>query len=130
MKYVLVLGAGGMGRRHIKALGKINDVRIVCYDTNAKLCQDLLDNHLIFAHYTDLSKIPAADIFCAVIATPSNTHIDYCNWCLALNIPFLVEKPLSNSLDGINGLIAEVNKKKLIAGVAYPRRSSFKRFDG
>lgn len=47
----------------------------------------------------------------ALIASPTETHIEFCNRLLTLNIPFLCEKPLTQDLEEAKDLMDRVIKE-------------------
>lgn len=124
MKHILIIGAGGMGKQHMRSLLQTKRCRISCVDINT-FCLDeskkLFDIQNCFTSTDSLSPIEYHGV---IIATPANTHIKYAQWCLSNNIPFLIEKPISVNENGLNELLFEVQKKGLLAGVGYPRRYS------
>ncbi len=124
MKNILIIGLGGMGRRHIKVFSEMNNIRIYCFDIDSKRLQNIQDEFSSITCFTNLEDLPLADIHGAVIVTPTHTHIEFAEWCINRNIPFLLEKPISNNLDRVTELIQKAKEKKIIAGVAYPRRNS------
>lgn len=65
-------------------------------------------------------KIPDADI--AMICTPTEFHVSYAIECALRDMSLFIEKPLSNSLDGLDELQRIVDEKKLPTYVAYPLR--------
>ena len=73
-------------------------------------------------NYFNIKDLKKNSFDAGVIASPPSTHLMYAKLLFKKNIPFLVEKPLGNNLEGWNELINKVEKKNFICGVAYPRR--------
>lgn len=108
---LLIIGAGGMGRRHANAFNSTGRCEVSTVDPNSE------------ATFKSLAQA-GTQWDAAVIATPAHLHLSHAKWCVEHSISFLLEKPIATREAGLPELIASVKKKKLIAGVAYPRRSS------
>lgn len=120
--HVLVIGVGGIGRRHIGALLKSGRCKVACFDTDSGRCRALAETMGIRDWYTSFESIPAKLFDGVVIASPTISHIQYADWCADNGLSFIIEKPLSINDDGIETVISKVRRLGLIAGVAYPRR--------
>lgn len=121
---ILIIGSGGMGFRHIKALRSIGIDQIYCVDSNQENIEKIKSTYKNIKSSLDSNTLKGIDFSGCIISTPTNLHSKFMKWCLDLNIPFLVEKPLNIDKDGMPKLIKKVEKKNLLAGVAYPRRHS------
>jgi predicted dehydrogenase len=121
---VLILGAGGMGEKHIKAFSDSGRCNIYCFDTNSAVLDRIQNKIAVAGVFTELNTIPADLISAAVIATPTDSHLNYARWCLDHAIPFLIEKPIAIREDGLKDLINDCRTRHLLSGVAFPRRSS------
>jgi len=120
---ILILGAGGMGEKHVRAFGQTARCEIYGFDASHAAIERLQARNAVAGVFTDLHTIPARCFSGAVIATPTDTHLDYARWCLDQAIPFLVEKPIATRVDGLKELIADCKARNLLSGVAFPRRS-------
>ena len=120
-KRILILGSGGMGRRHLKAFTAAG-ARVSCYDLDPSRAQAIRADFPGVEAVSDLEA--AREVDGAVIVTPTDTHVRYARWCVARGLPFLVEKPISGSEDGVEELIKEAGARGIAAGVAFPRRNS------
>ena len=121
---ILILGAGGMGARHIKAFSETGRCDVHCFDVSPEATERIGDRALLAGIFNDLSAIPVDLCAGVVIATPTDTHVRYAQWCLERDLPFLVEKPISTREDRLSELIAACDARRLTCGVAFPRRSS------
>ena len=112
-KKILIIGYGSMGRKY----------------------QNILKNHyLVFFHdkknikkknfINKLNPSIVKKFYFIIIATPPKYHKKYCELCVRLDIDFIVEKPLFLNKNGWKQIILDIQKKKLICSVAYPRRES------
>jgi len=106
---ILLIGYGGIGKKHFKILKNKNH-KIFIVDKHNKT-------------FSKISNLAKEKIDYAIISTPPNTHLRYATLMTKLNIPFLLEKPLGNSVKGWKNLDKIIKKKKLVCGVAYPRRN-------
>ena len=122
---ILIVGAGGIGRKHVLSLLRMNNCNVHCFDLSKKILLELEKIHPEVKTYSALNNIVQIKFHGAIICTPTNTHIKYAYWCAERNIPFLVEKPLSVDEDGIEDLISLCQSANIPAGVAYPRRSGY-----
>tara|TARA_Y100000310_G_C20643236_1_gene795139 strand:+ start:897 stop:1832 length:936 start_codon:yes stop_codon:yes gene_type:complete len=99
---VLIAGSGSIGSRHRKNLQSIGIDRITTCDPVAE------------ADYKDLVEaINAAKPDVLFVCSPSKFHIEQALIGAKANAHLFIEKPLSNSLDGINELKAEVAERNL-----------------
>ena len=120
---ILIIGAGGIGKRHIKGyLGTQRaKISIVEPDTQKR---EILDKEFdIQNSFSSLDEINQKfDL--AIICSPANWHLEHMQFCIKSNLSFMVEKPLSTKLDGLENIIKEVSAKKLFVRVGYTRRNS------
>lgn len=121
---ILILGIGGMGEKHLKAFAETQRCNIYCFDSNPAALDKIKKKFTVSGIFSDLRQICTNLINGAIIATPTDTHLQYANWCLEHGIHFLIEKPIAIREEGLKQLIDSCNAKKLLTGVAYPRRSS------
>ena len=130
MKKILIVGGGGIGERHVRcflATGKVE--ASVCETRRAKVRQ-LAQTYPLAATYADFDDVPLDQFDGVVIGVPAHLHVPMATACAEAGVPFLLEKPLSVSLRGVERLKTLVRSKRLVAGVGYTRRSvpSFVKF--
>lgn len=123
MKNCLVIGGGGIGRRHINILKKLN-YKIYLFETNKTLSDELLKNNTIDEIIINFINLNDFNFKFSVICSPSYTHLKYCKILTQNNIPFLCEKPLSNNLIGLREFSSFLKKTNVKSCIGYPRRSS------
>jgi 1,5-anhydro-D-fructose reductase (1,5-anhydro-D-mannitol-forming) len=124
-KQVLIIGTGGIGKRHIRGFLKTDRARLMVVEPVVERLKDVLDTYPVERGYVDLSEVDMSKIDLAVICTPANVHIPIAQRCADSGLPFLLEKPLSTSMDGVDDLIKTVAEKHLVARVGYIRRCSY-----
>lgn len=122
---IFILGAGGMGQRHAKAFAQTGRCEVYCFDENPAAVERIKAGISVAGVLTNIGDIPKGLVTGAVIATPTNTHLDYAKWCVDNAIPFMVEKPIATSDTGWEELITLCKAGNILSGVAFPRRSSF-----
>lgn len=114
---VLVVGTGGIARRHIATLRSlVPALRMVVLRASTRALETPLepDIHVVSSMDEALAMVPT----CAVIAGPATTHIATALPIVAARIPTLIEKPLSDRLDGVEALIetARVSATPVMVG--------------
>jgi predicted dehydrogenase len=118
---ILVIGAGSIGRRHAENLTRLGasvsiyDVateylRNLCREKGYKPVQDL-DEELKKEHYD-----------AALVCTPNHLHISMAQEVVDADIDLFIEKPLSNSYDGVEDLLSAVAKKGLVGMAGFNLR--------
>lgn len=124
MKRVLIIGAGGIGKRHIRGFLKTGRVHLsICEPDEAKR-DGALGDYDIEHGYGDVGEAPLGSFDAAVIAAPAHVHVPIGQQLADAGVSFLMEKPLSVSMDGVDGLMKAVNAKGLTVRVGYVRRST------
>ncbi len=124
-KRVLIVGTGGIGKRHVRGFLKTGRASLSVVEPVSDRLKDVLDSYSIEKGYADLSEVDFSTVDLAVICTPANVHIPLAQQIADRGVPFLLEKPLSVSLEGVDRLIQTVAEKHITARVAYVRRSSY-----
>jgi predicted dehydrogenase len=120
---ILVVGVGSIGHRHVRCFKATGRATISLCETNADLRSQIAAKYGVDAAFADLDAALADPPEAAVIATPAPLHVPQAITLAAAGVHLLIEKPLSTSLDGIDTLRDLVERKKLLAAVAYVFRS-------
>ena len=119
---VLVVGLGSAGRRHVRVIKKIfPEIKIIAL--RHKKCENKDIESL--GLYKCVETIDEAIKICpqaAIIANPSSMHIGVAEELANHGINLLIEKPISNSLEGIQKLIELCQKNNIILMTAYNLR--------
>jgi predicted dehydrogenase len=118
---ILVIGAGSIGRRHagnLMALGTMVDL----YDINQELAQHVCAE-VKCRQIHDMDRALKTNQYSAVIiCTPNFLHVPVARKVVESSINVFIEKPLSDSRDGVENLVTEVNKRSLIAMAGFNLR--------
>jgi predicted dehydrogenase len=140
--HVLIAGLGAIGQRHARNLRSLlgPGLRLSAYRVRRlrgvvtpalelDRSQDV-EATLGIESYDDLGAALRAKPDVAVIANPSSAHVEIALACANAGCHLLVEKPLSDSLEGIDELAEAVERRGLVAMVAFQLRfhPSFERF--
>ena len=97
---ILVIGVGSIGTRHWYNLLSLGH-EVQTYDIKSG---------------QPFSPSIAVRLDGVVISTPPDSHLKYMQWAADRGLPFLVEKPLSDSLDGLEGLIYRAREVPALVG--------------
>ena len=121
---ILVVGCGSIGKRHIRNLISINAGEIIACDINDKKLDDVKEEFAIKA-FSDIEEALSINKYTAAfICTPPSCHVVQALKFLELGMHCFIEKPLSNSLEGIDDLINMANSKQKTVTVGYNIRFS------
>ena len=110
---VLVVGAGSIGKRHALNFKSLNHEVVVC-DTNKDRVRKFSKENDFSYYLNYFDAINTEDFDAAVIATPSNFHIEPAIDLASHKLNIFMEKPLSISMEKVNHLSHIVEKNNLI----------------
>lgn len=119
---VLVIGCGSIGERHLRCFRNTGRTRVVACDTNPALLGKMEADYGVET-VADWQEGLKGHFDAVVICTPAPFHVAMGTAALDAGLHVLIEKPLSQSLAGIDGLLASWNRSKRAAAVAYVLRS-------
>src|SRR3984957_18371292 len=89
-----LVGAGRMGRTHLRALSDAPDVKIVAVAEPLDALRDDAVSNFGVTSYSSLPEmLDAGGIDGALIVTPSDSHVDVIALVAAAGLPILCEKP-------------------------------------
>jgi len=119
---VLVLGTGGIGKRHLRGLTETGRALISVVEPNADRRAEAAAEFELEEVHGDLGTVDLTGFDLATICTPAHIHVEMMARCADAGLPFLVEKPLAVTLDGVDDVLARVRGRNLLARVGYIRR--------
>ncbi|MFH2021080.1 MAG: Gfo/Idh/MocA family oxidoreductase [archaeon] len=127
MKF-LVIGCGSIGRRHMKNLLCMGH-EVVGADLSAEYRKWIEENlHIQAVENAEAALNVAGNRMqkpdAVLVCTPPSTHVELASIALKAGIHVFVEKPLSNTLEGVEDLIKLAKSKKLCLAVGYNFRFS------
>ena len=125
MKF-LVVGCGSIGKRHLANLKSLGVDQLMAVDPDESRRQDvvaLFDLEAFASLDSALQRSPQAVLIC----TPNSLHLQGAMAAARDGCHLFIEKPLSHTLKGVEGLIQEVEKKGLVTfiGCNYKFHPSF-----
>lgn len=119
---LLVIGCGSIGERHLRCFQKTGRARVAACDTHPELVRKIGTDYAVEI-FSDWQAALARRFDGVVICTPAPFHVAMGTAALEAGSHVLIEKPLSQSLQGIDGLLAARDRVKRTAAVAYTLQS-------
>mgnify|MGYP003981019741 FL=1 len=130
---ILFIGLGGAGQRHLRLFREnLPNVDLIAYrsanktpllnsDFSVNQNESIEDVYQIKI-YNNLKEVLALKPDLVVISTPSSMHLEYAQLCASKGINVFVEKPISNSLEGLQTLRDTVERNNVAIQVGFQRR--------
>ena len=118
---ILIVGHGSIGKRHLRiarALFPNADIRILRHLKTDNEIENKND------YFWDIEEALAFSPQIAVIANPAPFHVSIAKQLAQIGAHLLIEKPLSDSLDGIQELIKICEENQVVLMVGYNLRYS------
>ena len=123
---ILVVGAGSIGKRHIRNLNLLGYTNIDVVDINTAQLEYVKQNFKIKNTFNNLEDALSREEYdVAFILTPPVFHVPLALKLAREGIDLFIEKPLSHNMDHIGELIKIKEKNKLIIMVGYNQRFNF-----
>ena len=120
MTKTLIAGLGSIGRRHLRNLVACGETDIVLLRSHhATLPEDDLKGYLVETDLMDALKKHRPEA--VVVANPTALHLDVAIPAAEAGCDILLEKPISNSLDGLDKLQATMDRtgSKVLVGFQF-----------
>jgi len=117
---VAVIGVGHFGRNHARIYAGMPDVKLVAVaDPQADRCQAIADQYdcKAVSDHTQIGEVDAVSI-----AVPTSRHADLACSFLERGIPVLVEKPLADTVDNAERIVAVARKNNTFVAVGHVER--------
>ncbi len=131
---VLLVGLGSAGQRHVRNLKKILGEKVEFIAYRVRRLDRLFDDNLNvidgpsvgdayrIKEFDNLEEALDTKPDLAFIANPNSMHVESAIKIARHGIDFFLEKPVSNSMEGIGELLRIINEKNLIVYVGYQMR--------
>ncbi len=119
---VLVVGAGSIGRRHLRNLRALGVQRLAACDPAEDRLAPVVEELGIqgYADYEEaLAQLRPEIVF---VCTPPVLHLPQTLAAVRANAHVFVEKPLAHALDDVDALVAEAAARERIVQVGYNLR--------
>jgi UDP-N-acetylglucosamine 3-dehydrogenase len=118
---VIVVGAGGFGKNHVRVLAELGALGGVCdIDKERASMYGKLYN---VPYYTSISEIPENTYDGAIVSTPTSTHKEVAMQLISKNLGYLfVEKPFTPTLNEAMELISQAKKRNIRIMVGFIER--------
>jgi predicted dehydrogenase len=123
MRRVLVVGVGSIGERHLRCFAATGRARLSLCESNPELRRAVAERYAVADTFADLDAALVAGPEVVVICTPAHLHVPMARAAVRAGAQVLVEKPLSTALDGVSELLHEVERRRVVAAVAYVYRA-------
>ena len=107
MKF-LIAGLGSIGRRHLRNLLALGEDDILLYRTHQSTLPD--GDLAAFPSETDLGAALAHQPDAVIVANPTSLHLSVALPAAQAGCHLLIEKPISHSMDGLDELVAAVQR--------------------
>ncbi len=116
---VLIVGCGSIGERHLRCFLNTGRATVTGCDTRPGILAHIKETYGVAtaADWSEELRSGRHDV--AVICTPASLHVDMAIRALDAGLHVLIEKPLSQSLAGVDGLVAARDRSGRQAAVAY-----------
>lgn len=122
---IVVVGPGLIGRQHISLIRSNPETRLVAVvgpDSSENRAVAAVEDVLLFPSLDSCFKAVIADA--VILSSPNAFHFEQARWCIERNIPVLIEKPVTVSLNEARLLIELVERHQAKALVGHHRAYS------
>ncbi len=117
-----VIGLGNMGKHHVRNYSEIPDATLtaVCdiHSETAKACA----HHYHCQAFTSLDEMLSIPLDAVSITAPTRFHYDIAKKVIARGINVLIEKPIADSVEKADDLIALAKKHNVVLTVGHIER--------
>ncbi|MCD6351163.1 MAG: Gfo/Idh/MocA family oxidoreductase [Armatimonadetes bacterium] len=117
------IGCGGIAQRHMEAIAKISNARMVGFcDIDLEKAQAAADHYGGKAFQVPADMLDSLTLDAVWICLPPFAHGEAERACIAAGVPFMVEKPINRSAQQARRIADAVAQKGLLTAVAYLNR--------
>lgn len=120
---ISLLGLGRAGEFHLRSLRVIDAAILHCvYDVDYEKAQQIAAQFGCRTARDPDEAIGHESVDAVIVATPTDTHFDYVQRCIASDKPVLTEKPLGRRLQHIDTCFERASARAVPIFVAFQRR--------
>ncbi len=123
-----VIGAGHFGAYHAQKYARLAGARLVAVVDTDRARAEAIARPLRARAETDLAAV-LPEIDAASVAVPTCAHFDVARACLEAGVHVLVEKPIAETLEQADALLALAAAKGLVLQVGHLQRFFLERLD-
>ncbi len=117
---LLVAGLGSIGKRHFDNLRALGETSLALYRTGRGTLVE--EDPRGVAVHRDLESALSAGPRAVIVANPTALHVPLALAAVRAGAHLLIEKPLSDSLEGVEELRMEIEARSLVALVGFQFR--------
>ena len=103
---LLIIGCGSIGERHLRCFQHTGRATVTASDTVPATRERIAQTYGVKTSGDWVGEVRSGRHTAAVICTPASLHVEMATQALAAGLHVLIEKPLSQSLAGIDELLA------------------------
>jgi len=118
MNRILIVGYGSIGKRHVRNILNYTNSNIIIFTKRSDL--DFKTNRVTVSDSLDYCLLQKPNI--GFICNETSFHVSTALQLAKAGLDLFLEKPLSDSIKGVNDLKRIVNKKRLITQMGYHMR--------
>lgn len=115
-----VVGVGGWGKNHVRALSELNVLRCIC-DMDYAKAKELAKKYNVNA-YSSLDDMFNEKLDGLIVSTPTITHFEIAKRAIEKGISVLAEKPFTKELDEAKELIKLAKRNHVVLTAGYIER--------
>ena len=120
---IAVLGCGRIGQMHAKNVALHEKTSLACvYDINQDFANKVASELGVSAVTDDNEIFSNAEIDAILIASPTNTHIEFIEKSVAAKKPVLCEKPIDLDIDKVNACAERLKNNSIPIQLGFNRR--------
>ena len=121
INHIAIVGLGSIGRRQLRLVREFRPgikITVVRSGEGKTVSEEKFANEIVYT----LEDAIKSGIQAAVIATPVVFHLGPVTELIRAGVHFLVEKPLSDSMEGVNKLVENWKKSRVVVLLGYCMR--------
>ena len=119
---VLFIGLGSVGRRQLRLLRELVDADIICYRSGKGKAMPQFEEKNGIKEFNNFEQAIAEKPDSAIISNPTALHVETALALAQADVPFFIEKPVSDRLEGLDTLQKIVREKNLPVMVGFQLR--------
>jgi len=119
MHSILVIGCGSIGERHLRCFQRTGRTRVTACDASPALLETMAKTYAVATTGNWELALTQNTFDAVVICTPAHLHLPMAVRSLQRGCHILIEKPLSQSLSGVDELLRARDLSGRHASVAY-----------